>query len=697
MSKCGIVLMVLSLLTHGALAATDGDFYVAPNGNDQWSGKLAAPNNNKTDGPFATIPQAQKAARALWAEKPHRSQPVTILLRAGTYSIAQPLVFTPADCNTTYAAYAEEQPLITGGVVLTGFKNENGRWILHLPEVQQGQWNFTQLWVNGQRRYRPRLPKTGYYTVADKLEPTEKNQGKGFDRFKYGNTDIRADWANLADVEILAFQIWTMARMRIDSIDEPNKTVTFTGRTRSLQWYSAMDKGKRFLVENVKEALSEPGEWYLDRKTGTLTYIPMSGESLATAQIIAPYAEFLVQIQGDLPQQKYVSNLVFRGLTFAHSNWVTPPEGNNFSQAEVNLPGAITATGAHNCAFEKCKITGIGTYALELGAACRDNRIDSCEMTDLAGGGIKIGLMRSETPEDQACAHNLVRDCLLAHGGRMHPAAHGIWIGHSAYNTIEHNDIYDFYYTGISVGWSWGYSPSCGSHHNTLAYNHIYNLGQGVLSDMGGIYTLGLAEGTVLHHNLIHHVHAFDYGGWGIYFDEGTTHQTAENNVVYRTKTGGFHQHYGKENIVRNNIFAFAIKDQIQRTRNEPHLSFTFEHNIVYWNAGPLLGLNWKEDNYKLDSNLYWRNDRQPIDFAGMTFQKWQEKGQDKNSLIADPLFVDPENGNFAFKPGSPAAQIGFKPIDLSTVGPRNASQSPAAKVPPAFPLVLPKELSQNP
>ncbi|HEX2971581.1 MAG TPA: right-handed parallel beta-helix repeat-containing protein [Tepidisphaeraceae bacterium] len=688
------LLIVLGLLARVAVAAsTEGDFYVAPNGNDQWSGKHAAPTADKSDGPFATIQQAQKAARNLWAQHPESSRPVTVLVRGGTYSIREPLVFNQADCNTTYAAYGQEKPLITGGVVLSGFKSENGRWTLHLPEVQQGRWNFTQLWVNGQRRYRPRLPKNGYYTIADKLEPTAKNKDKGYDRFKYSDNDIRKDWANLSDVDVLAFQIWTMARMRIADIDEAAKVVTFTGPTRSTQWWSAIDKGKRFLVENVKEALSEPGEWYLDRKSGVLTYIPMPGESLESAQIIAPRAELLVRIEGKPAEKQWVSNLVFRGLAFAHNNWVTPAEGNNFSQAEVTLPGAITATGAINCAFEQCTISGIGPYAIELGAACRNNRIDGCEMTDLAGGGIKIGLMHMETPDDQACGGNVVRDCRLAHGGRMHPAAHGIWIGHSAHNVIEHNDIYDFYYTGISVGWSWGYSPSCGSHHNTLAYNHIYNIGQGVLSDMGGIYTLGLAEGTILHHNLIHHIHAFDYGGWGIYFDEGTTHQTAENNLVYRTKTGGFHQHYGKENIVRNNIFAFALKDQIQRTRNEPHLSFTFERNIVYWNAGPLLGINWKENNYKLDSNLYWRSDRQAIDFAGMTFAQWQAKGQDKNSLIADPLFVDPEHGNFAFKPGSPAEKIGFKPIDLSTVGRRTAGKTPANEesARPGFPLVLPQ------
>jgi len=197
---------------------------------------------------------------------------------------------------------------------------------------------------------------------------------------------------------------------------------------------------------------------------------------------------------------------------------------------------------------------------------------------------------------------------------------------------------------------------------------------------MGGIYTLGLAPGSVLHHNLIHDVQSFDYGGWGIYFDEGTTEMTAENNIVYNTKTGGFHQHYGKENMVRNNIFAFARDHQLQRSRAEPHRSFTFEHNIVYWKTGPLLGSVWNDDKFTIDHNLYWRQTGgEPID------QKWRDRGHDVHSIIADPMFENPEKGDFRLKAGSPASQIEFKPIDMSGVGASELAKPP--NVPAAFPV----------
>ncbi len=702
MSTRWLLASVLLMTTQFTLAAvTTGDFYVAPNGNDQWTGKLAAPNAAKSDGPFATVARAQKAARDLRAAEPNRKSPLTILIRAGTYYLPEPLSLTPQDSAspdspTLYSNYADESPVLSGGVVATGFqKQPNGHWTLNLSSLPSfdPKWDFVRIFVNGQPRYRPRLPKTGYYTIADKLDPTEKNKGKGSDRFKYAGQDIRPDFANLGDVEALIFQIWTMARMRIESVDAPNKIVNFTGRSRSLDHYSTFNKGHRYILENVKEALSEPGEFYYDRKTSVLTYIPMPGEDPANAQVIVPKTETLLKLTGDIQNRKWVSNITFRGLTFAYTNWATPPEGNNFPQAEVNLAGGILANGARNCAFDQCRILGVSTYAIDIAAACKNITIQGCELTDMGAGGIKLGLTRYETNEELITSHNTVRDNVIAHGGRLHPAAIGIWLGHTPYNTIEHNEVFDFYYTAISVGWSWGYNP-CGSHHNTIAYNHLHNIGQGVLSDMGGIYTLGLADGTVLHHNLIHDVHAFDYGGWGIYFDEGTTNQIAENNIVYRTKTGGFHQHYGKENILRNNIFAFTIKDQLQRTRMEPHLSFTFERNIVYWKpSATLLGSNWTDDKYKLDYNLYWRTDGQPFQFAKWTFQQWQERGQDKNSLIADPLFVDPEKGDFRLKPNSPAEKIGFKSIDLTGVGARNnPASSRKANPPPAFPLILPKE-----
>ena len=163
-----------------------------------------------------------------------------------------------------------------------------------------------------------------------------------------------------------------------------------------------------------------------------------------------------------------------------------------------------------------------------------------------------------------------------------------------------------------------------------------------MLSDMGGNYNLGVQPGTIIRNNLFHDIDSHGYGGWGIYTDEGSSYITIENNLVHHTKSGGFHQHYGRENIVRNNIFAFARIGQIIRSRMEDHLSFTFTNNIVYWSEGPLLGSNWSDDKYALDYNCYYNTTGEPVMFKDWTFDEWKARGQDTHSIIADPLFADP-------------------------------------------------------
>jgi parallel beta-helix repeat protein len=255
--------------------------------------------------------------------------------------------------------------------------------------------------------------------------------------------------------------------------------------------------------------------------------------------------------------------------------------------------------------------------------------------------------------------------------GLVFPPAVGVWVGQSSRNLIAHNHIHDLYYTAISVGWTWGYGPNqCNG--NIIEYNHLHSIGKDMLSDMGGIYTLGMQPGTILRYNLIHDISSFTYGGWGIYPDEGSTGMVIENNVVYRCKSAGFHQHYGRENIVRNNIFALNRENQLMRTRAEPHLSFAFTGNIVYFDQGRLLGSNWTGEQFKMERNLYFDARSAGIRFAGRSFDEWRASGQDRESIVADPLFVNPANFEFRLRPGSPAAKIGFKPIDLSTVGPRN-------------------------
>ncbi|MCL4178261.1 MAG: right-handed parallel beta-helix repeat-containing protein [Verrucomicrobia bacterium] len=691
-------LLGCGLIVAAAVMAQANDrqiLYVAPDGNDSWSGHLPAPNTESNNGPFATIHRAQTAVRDWLAAspRPDSAPRPEIHIRGGLYLLEKPLTLTPQDSQTLIRAYRAEQPILSGGVRITGWKvGGDGRWRADLPAVREQGWNFTQLFVNDQRRPRPRLPVTGHYLIAGELAATDEALA-GVDRFQFGSGEIRPEWSNLNDVEVLAFHSWTMSRLPIKSVDAQAGVVNFFGTSPSKSYWGIFKKGNRYLVENVKEALGTPGQWYLDRPQGELIYLPQPGETPDNTVIIAPRLERLLVIAGE-PNGAVVRDVRIEGLTFAHAAWPIPRQGQAMPQAEINLDGAISATGAHGIVFKGCAVRHVGAYAIALGDGCHHNLIESCEMIDLGAGGVKLGaagldgwggLNEARTAATPTSSHNTVRDCTIAFGGRLHPAAIGVWIGHSPHNTIEHNEIFDLYYSATSIGWVWGYAPSH-AHHNRVLYNHLHTLGQGVLSDMGAVYTLGISPGTVVSHNVIHDVHAFDYGGWGLYTDEGSTGVAMENNLVYRTKTGGFHQHYGRENFIRNNILAFSQTDQLQRTRKEPHISFTFERNLVLYDRGALMGSQWADDRVVVDGNLYW-NRAGDVRFPGnRPLDEWRAAtGHDRHSLVADPQFLDPAKHDYRLAAGSPAFQLGFVPFDPTKAG-RLTPRTLTAGLPPVPP-----------
>ncbi|MGC8863237.1 MAG: right-handed parallel beta-helix repeat-containing protein [Armatimonadota bacterium] len=636
--------------------------YVAANGNDSWSGTLPAPNKTRTDGPFASLERARDAVRQLRKNGKFKGM-VTIAVRRGTYYLRKPLELTAEDSDLILTSFNGENVTISGGQEISGFTpvQVNGHRMIaaEIPEVREGKWYFSQLFVNGRRRPRTRLPKDGWYRIESLVDvPADTNWNQGQDRFRFKEGEIR-QWKNLSDVDVVALHFWIEERMPVKAVDEAARVVELTKKSIYRLTEAFSDVPARYFLENVFEALDTPGQWYLDRPTGTLYYYPLVGEDWKRAKFVAPALCEIVRVVGR--QGEPVKNVHFRGLRFAHAEYHLPPDSAGYPQAAYKVPGAVYFEQAVRCMLSECDISHIGNYAVEFENGCKDCVVERSRMVDLGAGGVKINWGSERTT---------VQDCEIGDGGKIFMSAVGVWIAQSADNKILHNEVHDLNYTGVSVGWSWGYGKS-DAKGNIIEQNHIHHIGRGVLSDLGGIYSLGIQPGTVLRNNLIHDSAAHWYGGWGIYTDEGSSYITIENNVVYNTTHGGFHQHYGMENVVQNNIFAFAKYHQLQRTRPEEHHAFTFERNIVYYDEGALLASSWNDDHFTMDYNIYWDASGRPVAFLGGSLQDWQKRGHDVHSLIADPKFVDAKKFDFRLRPDSPAFALGFKQIDVSKTGPR--------------------------
>lgn len=722
----------MSADTTPAERPANGDLFISPDGDDAWSGTHPEPTDDGTDGPLATL---EGAKRAIQDRKrcAALARPLTVWLRGGRYAIDEPITFDSDDGGPiTYAAYPCETPVIDGGVRIDDWSetNVNGTtvWVADLPAVARDEWSFASLFVDGERRPRPRLPKgeEEFFWIED--VPGAGTDGDHFtstgtQEFVAREGDLDPDWRNLSDVEVVALHYWIEERLPIESIDsETNRVGTELGSVFSLV-DDVGDRFARYYVENVFDALSEPGEWYLDRPAGDLYYVPKAGETPENTAVIAPKTTQLIELAGNPEAGAHVEHLRFQGLTFRHTDWeqIDPApkleaywpqhyDGEtvhaNVPQAAFHLPGVISATGARHCTIEDCTIEHVGFYGIELGDGCHGNRIVGNEIADTGGGGVKVSGARAGKDRARRTGENRVTDNHIHNGGLVFHSSIGVLVRHAFDLDIAHNHVHDYYYSGISVGWVWGYAE-----HTTrdvrIENNHIHDIGKGLLSDMGGIYTLGVQPGSVVRGNHVHDVRRRNYGGWAIYTDEGSSHILIENNLAHDTDSQPFHQHYGRENIIRNNVFAFGGEGQITLTRlasgrtgkrvladNDEYASFTFQRNIVVTDGQPVFvgrrSLLLDDDSYRSvlsDANLLWdvRGD-EPRCASGTydaeanwvwiddyTLEEWRESGLDRHSIVTEPQFFEPETRTIdvsAFE-GSPSDELGLEPFDVDDAGPR--------------------------
>ncbi len=647
------------------------DFFIATNGSDQ--------NPGTKNQPLASLNGARDLIRQL-RNLGKLNEEVHVIVANGMYYMTEPLMLTDADSGSDafpliFKAEEGANPVFIGGMPIKSWEKISDKvWKAKIPEVSRYGFYFEQLYVNGQRATRAKSPNQGFYFLKG-VDETVVLKGKGrspemavqkltifpeavADFAKFTKTDFD-------DAVLTLYHKWDNTSKRVSTFDADSSTIFIAGQ--GMKPWNSLDNKTRYTVENFKAALDTVGEWFLERN-GDLFYIPTDGENPNQLKIYAPVSEYFVTLKGNTETGNKVHNIRFENLHFEVAGYRMPLWGNEAAQAASPVEAVILADFANNIHFFNCEISQIGTNAIWLRKACTDCSIQQCYLHDLGAGGVKIGDISIPEKVNDLTQHIKIDNNIIRSGGYVFPCAVGVTIFQASDNTVTHNEIANFRYSGVSVGWVWGYSYSP-SKRNSIEFNHIHHLGWGELFDMGGVYCLGQSEGTSVSNNVIHHIYSFDYGGWGLYTDEGSTGILMENNLVYACKNSGFHQHYGKENTIRNNIFAANIKGQLQATRVEEHLSFNFTNNIIWLNSGSLLSSHWSQIRINSDYNCYWDARSTDVRFDKLSFKEWQASGKDRNSMIANPEFANPEGFDYRIKNKAMMKKIGFKPFDYSKAG----------------------------
>lgn len=537
------VLLFLALLSTAAATSGAGEvrnaWFVATDGNDAYPGTR--------EKPFATLGRACQVVRGRIAAGLQGD--VLVVIRGGVYELPETLRFGPADSGTqrfavTYAASPGEEVVLSGGRRVGPWtKGEGELWTAIVPGVKEGRWYPRLFVVNGRRAIRARMPNADADPNAVQMIGAELTA----DLRRYTVAlppGVVKNWKNIGDVEIMAAGNWEINRKRLKSVDEAAGLAVLAAPHSA--GHEAIRPGpKRWChFENAREFLDQPGEWYLDRSTGLLSYWPRPEEDMTRAEAVVGVLTRLIEVTGTA--EKPVTNLHFQGITFAHSNWPLPEggymgiqachfnTGGSWRQPWGRIPAAICLEHAAGCSLQDGTVAHMGGCGIELVTRCHHVLLQGNHISDISGNGICVGgpTREEDVPQDNRIANNHIEGC-----GREFYGAVGVWVGFAQRTAIAHNLVHDMPYTGVSVGWQWNPQPTpC--RENLVEYNHIYDV-MNRLCDGGCIYTLGFQPGTVIRGNHLHDVHRSRFAQGapnnGMFIDEGSKGFLFESNVIYNT------------------------------------------------------------------------------------------------------------------------------------------------------------------
>ncbi|MHC4085650.1 MAG: right-handed parallel beta-helix repeat-containing protein [Planctomycetota bacterium] len=632
--------IILSLSTGESKASSfpkTGTFFVAPNGSDSWSGRKPVPNAARTDGPLATLAAACKAAREIGTQRQRK-----VIIQSGQYFLNKPLVLTDNDSGLTIEVSPGDMVNLYGGREVTRWRKDGGKFYsTTLPDVKQRVWDFRALVVNGRFCRRARLPEQGFFTHQSTFDvPWMTTTGGGWKRkptieeltkLKYNPRDLRP-WLDINNAEITVYHMWDESLVGVSAMDTISHTITFANPSSHPPGAFGV---KKYVVWNVREGMTKPGQWFLDRTAGKIVYWPLPGEDMSKAEVFAPTIESIIRIQGT--KNKPAKDITIRGLVLSVTT--TPLKAGGFGAGRFE--GAVSISSGDNCDLVDLEIVNVGGQGVKVSGS--NLRIEDCHVHHTGACGIKFSGAGS------VVTNNYIHDI-----GLTYPSAIGIQ-GGGKDNEISHNEIHNTPYTAIN----WG------GQRNIIENNLIYRA-MLQLHDGGGIYCFA-GNGLVLRGNFIRDIP--DTGGYGssaYYLDERSENCLVEGNLSINVARPT-HNHMAKNNTISNNVF---ICNEDARFTFPRSSDFVFAKNIVYAKGKIVFDNTNAITTFK--GNILYSTEGQ---VQGNKMSRYTRTGSEQlqpgNNLFADPLFVDFEKGKASFAAQSPAARLGIKPIDVSNAGRR--------------------------
>ncbi len=708
--------LIYSLKACLVLVATNlsaATFFVSPTGDDA--------NVGTKSKPFASLTRARDAVRA--SKSQHPKENFTVLVRGGVYRLKETVVFSiddsAADGRTiTYASYENEKPVFTSGVPIHQWRKEGKFWVADLPESVRP---FRTLYDNAGR-----LPRA----QGAPFSPTrDYKTGEGVDRFTlYFPPGALKNWSNLEDVEILIRPnySWVLNVLPLESVDEQagvaQTRIPASYPMLKVRWgLPDLNSNGTVWVENVLDVLDQPGEWVLNSAARKLYLLPRGEKPQA---IEAPQLTELIRVEGkidyDGPADTPVRGLIFRGLSFTRGDrwpWEKERIGSTLQHdwEMFDRPTAmVRLRGAENISFEKCRWFESGGAGIRLDLFAQSNRVSNSVIEHLGGAGIVLAGYGPGTKNVNQ--RNEIFRNHIHHIGEIlwHAAAISVW--QSGENHVAHNLIHDVNYTAITVsgriswnkegrgdGWrtirwkeveqaggeavmpatgkriEWNLrEPFLHGRSNIVERNEIHDVMQ-KLWDGDAIYVSGTGRNNIVRENFIHDCLSKNMGE-GIRCDDDQHETTIERNVILRN--GGMGSGIavkGKNHILNNFVVdpvGFFQPRGIISLEGIPVDGSMIQRNILFVMKPGLRPFYLKNlvgapdphfSETKTDYNLYWHVSDPK--WADKHFSVARAEGAEANSLVGDPLFRNPEAGDFRFNSGSPAARLGIQPLDLRKAG----------------------------